>query len=167
MKTKLKHKHVKENNKIKNNNNNRTALPKISGSQRKFHSVEIALNKKINGNGKVYKIYEIPFSHRKKHPVFTNLSNFFACCPSPKSEQVPLLARKFAPLQEASLLHIWAQANKESAFSLWRAFSSTRQAFSSMRKNMPRSSSADILGVTKKAHMRANMSQGKICKKGN
>ena len=70
MKTKLKHKHVKENNKIKkNNNNNRTALPKISGSQRKFHSVEIALNKKINGNGKVYKIYEIPFSHRKNHPV--------------------------------------------------------------------------------------------------
>ena len=54
MKTKLKHKHVKENNKIKkNNNNNRTALPKISGSQRKFHSVEMALNKKINGNGKV------------------------------------------------------------------------------------------------------------------
>ena len=52
--------------------NNCTALPKISGSQRKFHSVVIALNKKMvtqNGNGRVYKIYEIPFLHRKNHPV--------------------------------------------------------------------------------------------------
>ena len=44
MKTKLKHKHVKENNKMKNNN--RIALPKISSSQRKFYSFVIALNNK-------------------------------------------------------------------------------------------------------------------------
>ena len=52
--------------------NNCTALPKISGSQRKFRSVVIALNEKMvtqNGNDKVYKIYEIPFLHRKNHPV--------------------------------------------------------------------------------------------------
>ena len=36
-----------------------------------------------------------------------------------------------------------------------------------MRKNMTWSSSADIFGETEKAHMRANMSQAKICKKGN
>ena len=44
MKTKLKHKHVKENNKMKNNN--RIALPKISSSQRKFYSFAIAQNNK-------------------------------------------------------------------------------------------------------------------------
>ena len=57
MKTKLKHKHVKENNKMKNNN--RIALPKISSSQRKFYLFVIALNNKEmvtqNGNGKIYK----------------------------------------------------------------------------------------------------------------
>ena len=55
MKTKLKHKHVKENNKMKNNN--RMALPKISSSQRKFYSFVITLNNKEmitqNGNGKI------------------------------------------------------------------------------------------------------------------
>ena len=74
---------------------------------------------------------------------------------------------KFASLQAASLLHIRAQVNIKSAFSRWKAFSSSRKTFSYMRKNMPWSSSADILCLTEKAHMRANMSQGKICKKEN
>ena len=47
---------------------------------------------------------------------FINLFNFLACCPSSKSKRVPLFAKKLASLQAASLLHIWAKVNIESAF---------------------------------------------------
>ena len=78
---------------------------------------------------------------------------------------MPLFAKKFAPLQAASLTHIRAQLITESAFSLRRAFSTSRKAFSSMRKNTPCSSSADVFGVDEKAHIRANTFHGKICGK--
>ena len=142
-------------------------MPKISGSQRKFHSVEMALNKKINGNGKVYKIYEIPFSHRKNHPVLQISPTFLLVVLRQKANRCLCSPRMLLFYKKPLSYTFEHRSIKSQRFHFEEHFLSTRQAFSSMRKNMPRSSSADILGVTKKAHMRANMSQGKICKKGN
>ena len=81
---------------------------------------------------KIYKILGIPFLYRKDHPVLQIFPPVLTCCPSSKSEWVVLFAKKLASLQAASLLHIWTQVNIESAFSFWRAFSSSRKTFSYM-----------------------------------
>ena len=67
MKTKLKHKHVKENNKIKKTTTT-TAQHCLKYLALKESFIQLRSHW-MNGNGKVYKIYEVPFSHRKNHPV--------------------------------------------------------------------------------------------------
>ena len=86
-----------------------------------LHSFVIAGHKERNGDTTYINLKNLQnsrntFSIQKEPSRFINLFNFLACCPSSKSERVPLFAKKLASLQAATLLHIRAQVNIESAF---------------------------------------------------
>ena len=120
-----------------------------------------------NGNGKVYKIYEIPFLHRKNHPVLQISPTFLLDFLRQKANRCLCSPRNLLLCEQFPLPHIRAQLVTESAFSLRTTFPSSRKAFPSMRKNTPDSSSADVFVVDEKAHIRVNTFRGKICGKGN